>query len=456
MAFKMNRRKDSTDEEVVESRLRHFINKYYRVKIIQGLIITISFTLVILFCLIIFGNVVPVGQRIRNFTVIAGGIVLAITFIIFIIKPLAQRFGIIQGLNFKEASSIIQQKHKSIEDRIVNIIELTREKAGQNNILYDYAIAQKTTNIQDINFNDAVSLKKLGVFAIRLVLLVTLCLGILLIWPDFVKKGIGAIWSDNGQIADLKRIKFVILNDSLEVESGKDFLLRFQVLSKFPVDNIYLLIGSTKENVEKAKDGYEFLFKAVNSSVSFRISGNGIQSGEYVLKALKKPEIGGIQLRIIPPAYTGLESSIIEGDGNAEVPAGSRVVWSIKTVNTDELWMSDELDSIALKGNGNVWSYERIISKSTNYEILCRNKNGLFINYFYKISIVKDLYPSIEISENRDTTLSGDVYIQGIIQDDYGFSKLEVIEAALGNESIKEIKIKDSNIYENFYYTLFI
>lgn len=454
MAFKMNRKKDDTEEEVVERRLRHFINKYYRVKIIQGLIVTISFTLIILFCLIIFGNTVPVGQRIQNFIVIAGCIVLAITLIIFIIKPLAQRFGIIQGLNFKEASSIIQQKHRSIEDRIVNIIELTREKAGQNNKLYDYAIAQKTTNIKDINFNDAVSLKKLGGFAIRLVLLVALCLGIILVWPDFVKKGIGAMWSGNGQIADLKRIKFVILNDSLEVESGKDFLLRFQVLSEFSVDNVSILIGSTKEKTENVKEGHEFLFKAVNSSVSFRISGNGILSGEYVLKALKRPEIGGIQLRILPPAYTGLESSIIEGDGNAEVPAGSRIVWSIKTVNTDELLMTDEMDSIALKENGNVWSYERIVSKSINYEILCRNKNGLFINYFYKISIVKDLYPSIDISESRDTTLSNDVYIQGIIQDDYGFSKLEVIAATLGKETIKEIKIKESNIYENFYYTL--
>lgn len=454
MAFKMNRRKDFTDEEIVESRLRHFINKYYRVKIIQGLIITFSFTLIILFCLIIFGNTVPVGQSIQNFIVIAGCIVLAIVLMIFIIKPLAQRLGVIKGLNFKEASNIIQQKHKSIEDRIVNIIELTREKAGQNNKLYDYAIAQKTTNIEDINFDDAVSLKKLVVFAIRLILLVALCLGTILVWPDFVKKGIGVMWSGNDRIADLKRIKFVILNDSLEVESGKDFLLRFQVLSEFPVDHVSILIGSNMEKAEKVRIGHEFLFKAVNSSVSFKISANGIISGEYVLKALKKPEIGGIQLRIIPPAYTGLESSIIEGDGNAEVPSGSKIIWSIKTVNTDELMITDELDSIALKENGNVWSYERIISKSINYEILCRNKNGLFINYFYKISIVKDLYPSIDISENRDTTLSNDVYIQGVIQDDYGFSKLEVIEAKLGNESIKEINIKESNIYENFYYIL--
>ena len=450
----MNNRKGFTDEEIVEGRLRHFINKYYRVKIFQGLILTISVGLIILFCLIIFGNTVQVGKRIQNIIEFGGSAVLAIVLIIFIIKPLSQRFGFIKGLNFKEASSIIQQKHKSIEDRIINIIELTREKAGQDNKLYDYAIAQKTANIQDFNFDDAISFKKLGVFMVRLVLLVVLCSGTVLLWPDFVKKGIGAMWPGNEQIAGLNRIKFVILNDSLEVESGKDFLLRFQVLSEFPVEDVSIRIGSADEKVENVKDGFEFLFKAVNSSVSFRISGNGIASGEYVLKTLKKPEIGGIQLKIFPPAYTALESTIIEGDGNAEVPAGSRILWSIKTVNTDELLIIDELDSVALKGIGNIWNFEKRISKNADYEILCRNNNGLVNNYFYKISLVKDLFPTIDISESCDSTVSDDVYVQGMIQDDYGFSKLEVVESKLGRESVKEIVIKESNIYENFYYTL--
>jgi len=454
MAFKMNNRIGFTKEEIVEGRLRHFINKYYRVKIFQGLIISVSVGLIILFCLVIFGNTVPVGKRIQNIIEFGGSAVLAIVLVIFIIKPLAQRFGFIKGLNFKEASSIIQQKHQSIEDRIINIIELTREKTGQDNKLYDFAIAQKTANIQDINFDDAISLKKLGIFMIRLVLLVALCSGTVLLWPEFVKKGIGAMWPGNEEIAGLNLIKFVILNDSLEVESGKDFLLRFQVLSEIPVENVSIRMGSADEKAEIVKEGFEFLFKAVNSTVSFRIRGNGIVSGEYVLKTLKKPEIGGIQLKIIPPAYTGLESSIIEGDGNAEVPAGSRINWSIRTVNTDELLLIDEIDSIALKGKGNVWNYEKRISKNTDYEILCGNNNGLVNNYFYKISIVKDLFPTINISESYDSTISDDVYVQGIIQDDYGFSKLEVIESKSGIQSVKEIKIKESNIYENFYYTL--
>ncbi len=450
----MNRKAGLTDEEFVEGRLRHFINRYYRIKIFQGLIVTLSAGLLILLALIIFGNFRKIDTVTRNIGIIAGSALWLGILAIFILKPLARRMGWIRGLNFKEASNIIRQKHKSVEDRIINIIELTREKEGQNNKLYDYAIAQKTDNIRDINFDDAVSLRKLGVFMARLAVLLAICTGAFLFWPDFVKKGIGTIWAGNEQIAAMKEIKFVILNDSLEVESGRDFLLRFRLVSEFPVENVAILMGSAVEKADPVGSDYEFLFKAVNSSIIFRIGANSMTSVEYELKTLKKPEIAGIQLKLIPPSYTGLESSVVEGDGNAEVPAGTRVIWTIRTVNTDELLMMDETDSVSLKGKGNTWNFDKKIIKNTDYELICKNINGLFINYSYKISLVKDLYPTIDISESADSTVSSDVYVQGIIQDDYGFSKLEVVENKLGKETVKEIKIKESAIYENFYYTL--
>jgi len=450
----MKSRKVVTDDEVVESRLRLFVNKYYRIKIIQGLIISVSVALILVSGLIVFGNIIPVEKVVRNMILVIADLFIGIVCIIYVIRPLAQRFGFIRGLNFKEASAIIQQKHKSVEDRIINIIELTREKAGTNNRLYDYAIAQKTGNIRDINFDDAISLKKLGMIILRLGMLMALCLGTVFIWPDFVKKGFGIMLARNSQIDAMRSIKFEILNDTLQVESGKDFLLEFKVISGFPVENVAILIGSTQEKPDRVKEGYEFLFKAVNSSVSFRLSGNGTVSGEYVLNALKKPEIASIRLKVIPPSYTAMESKIIEGDGNAEVPAGSRIIWSVKTVNTDELIVIGETDTVRLTEKGNSWTYEKEITKNNNYGLLCRNNNGLFVNYLYKISVVRDLFPTIDISESRDSTVSDDIYIQGIIQDDYGFSKLEIVEDKLGVESIKPIKINESNIYESFYYTL--
>lgn len=443
-----------TDEQAVESKLRQFIAKYYRIKIIQGLIITVSAFLILLFCLVIIGNILKVDQGIQNLSFLISFGVLGVVLGLFIIKPLLQRTGLIKGLNFKEASTIIQQKHKSIEDRIINVIELTQEKAGQNNALYDYAIAQKSSNISGFNFEEALSLKKLTLFVVRLAVLLVVCLAIVWLKPDFVKRGIGQMWSGNKQITELSRLKFKILNDSLEVESGKDFLLRFQILSELPFDLVTIRFGSAEETTTRVADGFEYLFKAVNSSVPFRLVCNEVISGNYELKTLNKPEISHIQIKWVPPAYAALENTVIDGEGNAEVLAGSTVFWSIKSVNTDELLISDGSVSEKMEGKGSTWQYEKMINRDFNYELLSRNFNGLISNYNYKISIIKDLFPVIDISESRDSSVSADIFIQGVIQDDYGFGKLEIIEDKDGNISNEEIKINKSKIYEEFYYTL--
>jgi len=450
----MSRTNRIVNEDIVESRLRRFINKYYRIKIFQGLAVTVSVAVVLLFVLVVLGNTFQAGRGLRNILNITAGVIGVGVVAWFILKPIGQRLGWIRGLNFKDASRIIQQKHGSIEDRIINIVELTREKAGQNNLLYDFAIAQKTDNIREFNFDEAISFRKLGLFLIRLALLVVMGAAAILLWPDFVRRGMGHMWSGNEMIAGLERVNFTILNDSLEVESGKDFLLRFAVSAEFPTEKADVKMGSTADKATRVADGFEYLFKAVNSSITFRLECNGAVSGEYVLKTLKKPEIGNIRLKVIPPGYTGLTSTIIDGDGNAEVPLGSKLIWTIRTVNTDGIYFRNETDSVSLSGGGNNWEYEKSISNNFNYEIVCLNNNGLFTNYIYKISVVRDLFPSIDISESRDSTITDEVYVQGIIQDDYGFSKLELVEDKSGKETNKEIKIDGSNLYEKFYYTL--
>jgi hypothetical protein len=454
MAGKMKTGRILTDEEVVESRLRHFINKYYRIKIFQGILISISAALIIFFALIILVNILDISKTFEK-------VIIFISIALFagiagkvIFEPLFQRMGWIRGLNFKEASRIIQEKHHSIEDRIINVIELAHEKKGKNNKLYDYAISQKADNIRKFNFDDAISMRKLGLFLIRFGVIAAVSTGLYLIRPDFVRKGIGQILAGSEASALNGRSQFHILNDSLEVEAGKDYLLRFQVTSDFQVENVSVKFGSVTERADAVTDGYQYLFKAVNSNVSFRLTNDGELSGEYVLKTLKKPEISGLQLKIIPPGYTGMESLVTEGDGNAEVPGGSLVVWNIRTVNTDEMQMNDESGLNDIKGKNGVWNLEKRITKNSDYEFICRNRNGLITNYNYKITVVKDLFPTVDISESRDSTISNDVYVQGIIQDDYGFSKLELIESKTGKEIAKKIEIKENNIYEQFYYTL--
>jgi hypothetical protein len=454
MVGKMKTFEGYSDEAIVEKRLRHFIHKYYRIKIFQGLVITLSVALLLLLLWMFFGNTLDDGAPVRKVILFGSFALLLISFLYFVGKPLAKMMGWIKGLNFKEASEIIRQKHHSIEDRIINVIELAREKTGKNNVLYDYAISQKAGNISGYNFDEAVSFRKLGVFLIRFSVLAALFTTVVLLWPDFAKRGVGQVWLGNQQMAALSKIKFEVLNDSLEVQSGQDFLLRFHVSSDIPLVSVNVVYGSMEVPALKNSGDYEYLFKAVNSNVNFRLKANGLVSGEFELKTLKKPEIGNLRLRLVAPGYADLDNRGVEGDGSAEVLAGTTVFWTVRTVNTDELSFSDANGSVELDGSKNNWTLERKVLSDLEYELVCKNDNGLITNYYYKISVIKDLYPTIEISENRDSSFTNDVFIQGVIQDDFGFSKLEVVVNKDGKEIVKDLNIKKSNIYEEFYYTI--
>jgi hypothetical protein len=126
----------------------------------------------------------------------------------------------------------------------------------------------------------------------------------------------------------------------------------------------------------------------------------------------------------------------------------------IKTVNTDELFFVINSDTLPLEKKSNQWDHDIISESAINYEIICKNLNGLVTIYNYKISIVKDLFPTIEVSESRDSSMVDFVFVQGIVQDDYGFSKLEVIKNSNGEEKVTKLEIKESSIYDTFYYSI--
>jgi hypothetical protein len=454
MAVKMNNEIRFGEEELVEKRLRRFINKHYRVKLLQGSALTVTVALAVFIGMFLTGNIFSVGKGWGSVVSIAGITLTALAAVWFVFRPLAQRLGIIRGLNFRDASRIIQERHKSIEDRIINIIELAHEGKETGNLLYDHAIAQKAGDIREFNFGEAVSLRKLGVFLLRMGVLFVVCLLTILLWPDFVKRGIGQVWMSGSETANARLVTFEVLNDSLVVESGKDFLLRFEVVSTFGADGAGVRLGSSTEAAERVNECFEYRFRAVNSDVTFWLVANDILSGEYVLKTLRKPEVAGIRMKLAPPGYTGVESTVVEGDGNVEVPAGTAVTWTIRTVYADSVSFVSGESEKALTGKSNSWNHTEIISKNVEYEILCKNSNGLFTAYPYRITTVKDLMPTVDIAESSDSTVSSEIYVQGVIQDDYGFSRLELIAEKEGKEFNKDIKIIGKGVYEEFYYNL--
>ncbi|HBB90928.1 MAG TPA: hypothetical protein DC042_04225 [Bacteroidales bacterium] len=352
-------------------------------------------------------------------------------------------------MNVYEASRKISENNSVISDKIINVIELNKERISGNE-LYEAAISQKSEKIRWFNFNRAVSLKRLKRTGLRSVSIIGVLGLILWIWPDFIRTGYSRVIKlENFEESELT-INFKILNDSLKVEAGKDFILKFEAGGRDYIGEAGLFIGGKNLKADKIDGSLEFTFKAVNNPVAFRLYAGKIRSQAFRLEVMHKPEISNIRITVIPPSYTGLSAIESEGDGNIEIPAGSRIVWNFRTVFTDEMFFCMQ-DTTGLRVEGNTAEKEGTFYRDQDYSVKCVNKDGLSTEYFYRVSTVKDLFPEIEISERIDSLNKSVVFVEGSIQDDYGFNKLELITENDKKEEIELIEINKEQIYQLFY-----
>jgi hypothetical protein len=437
--------------EIIEGKVRKFIRHYYTLKTVQGIIVTAVLGAVLLFVSFIIDflfNLDPAQDGILFWSMI---IITGLVSVYYIVYPLAQRMGIIKGLDYKKASALIAEKHENIEDRIVNIIELNQEK-DINNPLFDEAINQKADNIKWYNFNQAVSVKRLMRLLVTATLTVLVIAGFSLIWPEFVKEGYKSVVQYKKAISK-SEIKFRILNRELEVESGKDITIEFEVISQNEILSAEIKAGNKRSTIRKNQDRFRHTFFAVNNPIGFTIGAEGQESEMYRLEVLRRPEIAGMKIEILPPSYTGLEQILEESDGNLEIPSGSTVIWHLRTVFTDSVCLIFN-DTVRIQVSNGQISYKKALTQDSYYKIVCSNANGLNTKYEYEMIVVGDLFPEIEVHEIVDSLKPDQVYIAGIIEDDFGFNRLELVEQKSGNESKKLIMIRPDQLYQEFYHEI--
>ncbi len=440
---------DSQSALVIEKKVRKFIRRYYTIKFFQGIFSFIFYSAIVILFSFFLDWILELSYNQDKILFVADAILCGIAALYFILFPLLQRAGIIKGMNVYEASRKISENNSVISDKIINVIELNKERIS-NNELYEAAIFQKSEKIRWFNFNRAVSLKRLKRTGLRSAIIIGALGLILMIWPEFIRTGYSRIIKLESDEEPELTINFTILNDSLKVESGKDFLLKFEAGGKDFFGEAGLFIGGKNFKADYINGSLEYLFKAVNNTVTFRLYKGKIRSQAYRLEVMHKPEISNIRVTVFPPEYTGLSIVESEGDGNIEIPEGSRIVWNFRTVFTDEMRFCMQDTSVILM-DGNSAEKEDVFFRDQDYSIICLNKDGLSTEYYYRISTVKDLFPEIEITERIDSLNNSVVFIEGTIQDDYGFDKLELIAENDNKEEIKLIEINKDQIYQLFY-----
>ena len=410
-----------------EKRLDDFVNKYYRISIIKGVILFIILSSLIVLSVSGLEYFSWFNNSGRLFLLLFALISFIFIFYYFIGIPLLRYFGIFKRITAKSTEKILRTHLPEIKDYVLNVIELKElDKSKFDSDLLNASILQKVSYTSATDFLKVLSPSKFSPLFKYLFTITILYIVIFVFYPSLILDGSKRVI--NFQQEYSKAVGFtIILNDSnLVVEKGQDF--NFSISVKGPVipDFISYFIGGNEFLMTKIDhSSYISTIKSVNNDFSFRIGNSDFKTQLYNVKVLKPPFLEDFSVSITYPKYLNKANETLERVSNLKVPMGSSLAWKILSLNVDTVLFKYDNDCTLLLSYSNEVYFDTVFNRSSYYSVVGSNRflTRDLIPKSY-ISVIPDLYPDIKISQMFDNSNKKIVHFQGFIVDDYGFSTL--------------------------------
>lgn len=444
------------ENSVLINKLKEFIKKYYINKLIKGGVLVLLTLLIffIFFSVLEYYSNFDVGFRTILFWLYI--IINSIIIINFLLIPLLKIFRIGKVLSFRQAADIIGKHFKEIDDKLLNILELS-EMSQESNHLIQASIDQKTSEINPIKFKAAIdlsgNLKKGKWLAIPILLIVLLLFS-----------GNGRILSDSSSrilkhntfFEPKAPFDFNIIND-LVVEQYKDLKIELNLEGNVLPEKAYIILSSNKFSLNKKKNSndYSFLFKNLQENKKFKILAGGYTSKEFEIIVIPRPSFREIKTQLNYPEYTKIKSKVISNLGNIKIPEGTTVRWNLLLENTNNLIfvINDDSRKFAVKKE---FIFKKKCLKNINAQIITQNQYSFSDTISFNIEVIKDQRPEIKLEEIIDSLNSENIF-SGEISDDYGFEKLvfhyEIFQLDSQETYSSVINIDKENTNQMFYHS---
>lgn len=414
--------------EIIISKLDKFIKKYYKNRLIKGILystfLLLSFFL-ILNTLEYFGYYSPITRSILFYSFL---VIAILIFYFLICIPLFKIFHLTKTISYSQAADIIGKHFPEVSDKLLNLLQLQELSFENDSQLLEASISQKTEELSPIPFVKAVDLsknKKYIKWVSIPVLIVILC-G--LFFPHFISEPTYRYINHTKYFERPAPFSYNLLTKNLTVLQHGDIDIRVKIEGDMFVDNVNIVINKQIYQMKKEKkDIFSYSVKQLQNTVDFHFESSDVTSKDYTIEVLPKPIILDLQAIITYPSYTGMKSQAYTNVSNFSVPKGSTIEWKAVTRDTKKFIFdyNGKQDIFSPDKNGRLSFAKRILG-NINYQIYTKNNYTTFSDSLqFSITSIPDLSPQIAVIEQKDSLFADRIYFRGQIKDDYGFSKLE-------------------------------
>lgn len=428
-----------------------FIRKYYKNQMIRGLLL---FFVIFLFSFLFattfeyFGRFNSLVRGILFFGFIG---VNTYVFVRFILVPVSKLISFGKQISRIQAAEIIGSFFPSISDRLKNTLQLQNDLIHQegNIELLRASVNQRSSELNVIPFKNAVRIDENKKYLKYLIPLFVCFIAIAIFIPSIITQGTEHVVYYNKVFKERAPFQFVLTRSNLTVEEGADFPIELNIVpvksasGKKELPNQVFIVSEQGKFLllRKTKNTFVGRINKPKKNELFYFTTNEFDSEKYRLNVIGKSLIGSIQAFCSYPTYLGKENEVIENVGDLTIPEGTQVEWRIRTKNTTQtrvLW--NQLKSIFKDDS---FKYKQICKEDKLLKFVLENRfNHKNDTIQYKMNVIKDAFPAIEVAEQTDSISEGLKYFKGITSDDYGLKSLQFVYKIIReNGQNKEVRM---------------
>ena len=346
----------------------------------------------------------------------------------FILFPLAQLFNLKKGINFKQASQLIGEHFREVNDKLTNVLQL--KESSQESELLLASIDQKAAELNPVPFKKAVNYKtnikylKYALIPLALILIIVVSGKM-----NWFSSSYERVVNYNLAYEPPAPFQFFVINENLETVENKSFTLFIETTGESIPENASIKFdGETYFLESKEQGAFQYTFNQVTKPTTFTLEANNVQSKPYTLSLVNAPQIVSFDMVLDYPAYTGNRDETLKSIGNAVIPQGTKVTWLVNTKSTEaiSIYATDTLHFT--HKNECVFESSKRIFNTYNYNISSSNKNLKdYENLAFSLKVIKDQYPSLDVAAKTDSLDLQTLYFFGKASDDYGLTNLKLV-----------------------------
>ena len=447
---------------VLRSKLDDFLKKYYKNKMLKGLILFLFWFLLSFLTVSILEYFGQFGTGLR--TILFYLFILGNGFLLgnYVILPLTKLYRIGKIISYRQASQIIGTFFPEVSDKLLTTLELEemmKEQPSYAPFLLA-SISQRTEQLKPVPFNQSIRFGENKKYLQYVIIPLAIIIATAAYSPDIFSESTKRILSHNQVFKPKAPFNFIIENVKLIVNQSEDFQLKMKAEGTILPNEVYIIRDGQKYKCTKdSKDHFIFTFAKPMSSIVFAIEAEDFDFGPYTLEVIPKPVLGSFNVRLNYPSYLKKENEQLSNQGDLVIPEGTKVEWIFNGRNVTDLTLAQAGKLYQTKKEENQFNLSLEPTQSGPYQVYLKNDyHPQPDSIAFNITLIPDEYPQVQVNETIDST-NGDIrYFQGSISDDHGFHQL-LLKAMISSKSSSKtinktqvIPIQKSSTNQVFYH----